>query len=137
MLENEVNKLQNKDLSSSNIHFKNHQMVYDYVEKLPTIQKIFIVQTLLKEMISIKDRFEDNKEKMKEKIEDNCYKYFKNILSIKEIFDYCESKKPEVSLNYILFKNTDQILYSFEEARKDFIEKFFLDLRNNYNFMLK
>ena len=137
MLEKEVNKLQNKDLSSSNIHFKNHQMVYDYVEKLPTIQKIFIVQTLLKEMISIKDRFEDNKEKMKEKIEDNCYKYFKNILSIKEIFDYCESKKPEVSLNYILFKNTDQILYSFEEARKDFIEKFFLDLRNNYNFMLK
>ena len=130
-------KSQNKDLSSLNIHIKNQQMSHDNIEKLPTIQKIFIVQALLKEMISIKDRFEDNKEKMKEKIEDNCYKYFKNTILIKEIFDYCQSKKPEFSLNYILIKNTEQTLYLFEEANKNFIEKFFLDLRNDNDFMLK
>ena len=68
-----------KDLSL-NCNLKNEKELYDYIEKLPTIQKLFIVQNLLKEMMSIKDRFKENKEKMKEKIESNCYKYFRDTI---------------------------------------------------------
>lgn len=146
MLEKEILKLpdfqrmykeNSKKDSSLNCNLKNEKELYNYIEKLPTIQKLFIVQNLLKEMISIKDRFKENKEKMKEKIESNCYKYFKSTITIKEIFDYCASESPEISLKHILLKNSEQTLYTFEEEKKDFIEMFFLELRNNNSLMLK
>ena len=125
-----------KDLSL-NCNLKNEKELYDYIEKLPTIQKLFIVQNLLKEMMSIKDRFKENKEKMKEKIESNCYKYFRDTIKIKEIFDYCASENPEITLKHILLKNSEQTLYTFEEEKEDFIEMFFFELRNNNSLMLK
>ena len=141
MLEKEILKLPefNKNENSiSQCNFENEEELYGYIEKLPTIQKIFIVQNLLKEMISINDRFVDNKQKMKEKIDLNCFKYFKNSILIKEINDYCESKDPEVPINYMLIKNANEILYSFEEKDKDinFIEDFFFELRNDNSLML-
>ena len=42
------------------------------IEKLPTYTKISILQGLLKEMTSIKERFEDNKNDMLNKIKINC-----------------------------------------------------------------
>ena len=90
MLEKEILKLpefkkrfeeKNKN-ELTNHFFKKEEEMYEFIEKLPTIQKIFIVQNLLKEMISIKNRFEDNKEKMKEKIDSNSFKYFKNLILI-------------------------------------------------------
>ena len=144
MLEKEILKLpefkkrfeeKNKN-ELTNHFFKKEEEMYEFIANLPTIQKIFIVQNLLKEMISIKNRFEDNKEKMKEKIDSNSFKYFKNLILIKEKYDYCESDNPEVPLNYTLLKNTNEILSSYEEGNKVFIENFFFELRNNNSLML-
>ena len=133
------NSSNKNDFKISNDIFNNEEALYWNIEKLPTITKIFIVQNLLKEMISIKNRFVENKEKMKEKIDSNCFNYFKNAILIKEITDYCDSKNPEIPINYILLKNANEILYSFEEKDKDinFIEDFFFELRNDNALMLK
>ena len=146
MLEKEILKLpefqkkinQNNKKEVKKYRFKNEDQLYLYIENLPTIQKIFVVQNLLKEMMSIKDRFQENKEKMKEKIDSNSFKYFKDFILIKEKYDYIESNNPEFPLNYILLKNTNEILCSFEEEKnKVFIENFFFELRNNNNLVLK
>ena len=110
-----------------------------FLNKLPTIQKMFIVQNLLKELISIKNPFLDTKNKMIEKIENNCHKYFKNTIQIKQIYDYCDSKKPETTINYNLLqgKESENVLHDFEEGNKNFIENFFLELRNNNLLMMK
>ena len=147
MLEKEILKLpefkkkadennKNNDIEMSNSIFKNEEEMYEYIYKLPTIQKIFIVQNLLKEMISIKFRFVENKEKMKEKIDLNSFKYFKNKVLIKEIYDYCQLDNPENPIKYNLLKNANEILTNYEEVRKDFIENFFFDLRNNNTLMI-
>ena len=132
---NEKNKKNNLEISNS--FFKNEEEMYKYIEGLPTIQKIFIVQNLLKEMKSIKFRFEENKDKMKEKIDLNSFKYFKNKILIKEIYDYCQEDNVEDPIKYTLLKNANEILTNYEEVRKDFIEKFFFDLRNNNALMIK
>ena len=141
MLEKEISKLPEflKNPSKiSNYNFKKVENLYNYVRKLPTIQKIFIVQNLLKEMKSIKERFNDNKQKMIDKIDSNSFKYFKNAILIKQIYDYSCSKNPEVFLNYTLTKNKIEDLYKFEEEKnKNFIENFFFELRNNNSLMLK
>ena len=72
------------------------------IEKLPTYSKISILQGLLKEMISIKERFDDNKNKMLQKIKKNCFLYYKNKIGMKEIYDYCKSNSPEQHYNYVL-----------------------------------
>ena len=104
------------------------------LESFPTFKKIVILQNLLKEMHSIKERFKDNIEKMKEEIYSKCYYYFNNKVYMKEIFDYCISRKPEEHRDYQLvsdikeYLNHDvyQILYNF----------FFL-IRNNNDLILK
>ena len=76
------------------------------IEKYPTYKKICLLQGLLKEMKSIKERFEDNKKDMLEKISQNCYNYYKIKIGMKEIYDYCKSINPEIHINYILLENT-------------------------------
>ena len=68
---------------------------------------MFIVQNLLTELISIKNPFLETKNKMIEKIENNCYKYYKYTIQIKQIYDYCALKKPENSINYVLLKGKE------------------------------
>ena len=136
-LQKKIAEIKKTNLKESNKVFKTEEELYEYVEKLPTIQKIFIVQNLLKEMMSIKDRFEENKEKMIEKIDSNSFKYFKNLILIKEKYGYILSDNPEVSLNYTLLKNANDILCSFEEDNKVFIENFFFELRNNNSLILE
>ena len=80
------------------------------IEKLPTYKKIYILQGLLKEMKSIKERFEDNKQHMLDKISKNCYNYYKSKIGIKEIYDYCRSNSPEIHTNYILLENSKEKL---------------------------
>jgi hypothetical protein len=65
------------------------------LESLPTFKKIVLLQNLLKEMRSIKDRFIVNKNNLIEKIYFSCYNYFNDKIYMKEIFDYCISRKPE------------------------------------------
>ena len=72
-----------------------------------TFNKLLIAQNLLKEMYSLKERFEENKNKMIGEIEKNCFKYFKNKLHAKEIYDYFESNNLEEHIDYKLINNND------------------------------
>jgi disulfide oxidoreductase YuzD len=75
MLKNHILKL----TELTNKQEVDEEDIYSFLKKLPTIQKMFIVQNLLTELISIKNPFLETKNKMIEKIENNCYRYY-NIL---------------------------------------------------------
>jgi len=104
----------------------------EIIEKLPTYKKICILQGLLKEMKSTKERFEDNKKELLEKLSNNCYNFYKSKLGMKEIYDYCNSSDPEIKLNYILYKNSKE---KFSNNYDIFYYILFL-LRNNNEIML-
>ena len=139
MLKNEIMKLTELKEYPEKESLNNEKDINNFIEKLPTIQKIFIVQNLLKELISIKNIFLDNKKNMIKKIDTNCYKYYKNIIQIKQIFDYCESKESEKTINYILLKDSqaEDDLHGYEEDSKNFITNIFFELRNDNTLMLK
>ena len=105
----------------------------EIISKLPTYKKICILQGLLKEMKSIKERFEDNKEDMLERIKKNCYNYYNSKIGMKEIYDYCESENPEVHINYILIENSEEILASNYQILYDIL----FILRDNNDIMIK
>ena len=108
---------------------------YSKFELLPTFNKISIVQALLKEMLSIKERFEENKNKMIEKIEFYCYKYYKNLLLSKEIYDNCKlAIDPSDRVIYILNKNPSK---SIDKKLYPVIYKCLFYLRNNNKYILK
>ena len=103
------------------------------LDKISTFNKIIKLQNLCKEMISAKERFSINKIHMTEKINKNCFTYYKNKVCMKEIYDFCKTRKPEEHIDYILI----------EEPEKFFIDKynniynFLFMLRNNNKLMLK
>ena len=103
------------------------------LNSLSTIQKILILQNLLKEMTSIKERFIDNKNKMLQKLDSNCYTYFKNKIYMKEIFDYCMSHKPEEHKDYQLIEEPKNYLKGMYQPLYDF----FFHMRNENALMLK
>ena len=102
------------------------------IEQLPTFTKISILQGLLKEMSSIKERFEDNKNDMLEKIKKNCYCYYKNKIGMKEVYDYCKTNAPEQHFNYVLVEETKDKL---KDKYKIISEILFL-LRNNNDIIM-
>ena len=139
MLEKEILKIpefQKNPSKLSQYNFKKEETLHNYIKRLPTIQKICIVQNLLKEMISIKDRFDDNKQEMIDKMDSNSFKYFKNSILIKQIYDYCESSSLDIPLDYSLSKDKIEELYKFEEENKNFVTDFFFELRNDNSLML-
>ena len=103
------------------------------LKSLSTIQKILVLQGLLKEMESEKKRFIDNKNKMIEKLDSNCYKYFQNLIYMKEIFDYCNAQKPEAYIKYEIIQNPKNYLNDVYQALYDFC---FL-IRKDNSLMLK
>ena len=109
-----------------------------YIEKknssLTTFEKIVLLQNLLKEMVSIKDRFEENKDKMIEKLYLNCYSYFNYKVYMKEIFDYCISRKPEEHRDYQLISNIHD--YLDIDIYKSLYNFYFL-IRNDNNIIIQ
>ena len=103
-------------------------------ESLTTFEKIIELQNLLKEMNSIKERFEYNKDKMNEKLYLNCYNYFNDKVYMKEIFDYCISRKPEEHKNYKLISNIQDYL---DNNIYNSLYDFFFLIRNNYNLLIQ
>ena len=103
------------------------------IEKLPTFSKISILQGLLKEMISIKERFEKNEIDMIAKINKICLKYFTNKIGMKEIYDYCESNYPEKHYDYILIEDPKEKL----GENYDIIYQVMFLLKNNNDLMLR
>ena len=102
-----------------------------YIDSLPTFNKLCLAQSLLKEMYSLKERFEDNKNKMIGQLEQNCFKYYKNKLNSKEIYDYFESKDLEYRNNYKLINNTKAI-----NKYKNIYDLLFL-IRNNNSLIIE
>ena len=97
-------------LENQSDKFGNKGDLMKIIEKLPTFKKISLLQGLLKEMKSIKERFEDNKNDMLTKISKNCYNYYRSKIGMKKIYDYCKSENPEINLDYILLENTQELL---------------------------
>jgi len=109
------------------------QQELEKIEKLSTFNKIIKLQNFCKEMISTKERFSKNKTEMICKINKNCFNYYKNKIKMKEIYDYCQSKKPEEHIDYILIENPEIYL----DTKYDNIYNFLFMLRNNNKMMLK
>ena len=108
-----------------------NQAAMEYIESLPTFNKLCLAQSLLKEMYSLKERFEENKSKMIGELEQNCYKYYKNKLYSKEIYDYFESNNLETRNNYKLVNNS-KIFNKYKN-----IYDFLFFLRNNNSIILE
>ena len=102
------------------------------IDKLSTYAKICILQGLLKEMKSIRERFIDNQRGMLEVLEKNCFNYYKSKVGIKEVFYYCESNRPEEHIDYVLIENCKEY---FKEKYEDIFNFIFL-LRNSNEIML-
>ena len=109
------------------------QQELERIEKLSTFNKIIKLQNFCKEMISTKERFGKNKTEMISKINKNCFNYYKNKIKMKEIYDYCQSKKPEEHIDYVLIENPELYL----DNKYDNIYNFLFMLRNNNKMMLK
>lgn len=108
---------------------------YKKMESLPIFNKISLVQAILKEMLSIKERFEENKNKMLEKIQFYCFKYYKRLILSKEIYDNCNFKNDlSDHKTYILNSNASK---SIDKNIYKTIYKFLFFLRNNNKYMLK
>ena len=103
------------------------------LKKYSTIQKILLLQRLLKEMTSIKQRFKGNKNKMLQKLDKNCINYYKKKIYMKEIFDFCTSTRPEERIEYILIEDAKNCFNESYQALYDF---YFL-IRKDYSLMLK
>ena len=111
---------------------KNQELILE-LEKKSTFNKIVELQILCKEMISAKERFEKNKNQIIEKINKNCHNYYKSKICMKEIYDFCQAKKPEEHIDYILVDEPEIYL----EDKYDNIYNFLFMLRNNNKLMLK
>ena len=132
-------EISDKRIINNFVSEKSKEKVEEIIEKkklfsYTTFEKIVILQNLLKEMTSIKERFEGNKDKMIEKIYFNCYNYYNDKVYMKEIFDYCLARKPEEHRDYQLISSiTDYLDNNMYKSLYDF---FFL-IRNNNNLMLE
>ena len=109
------------------------QQELERIEKLSTFNKIIKLQNFCKEMISTKERFGKNKTEMISKINKNCYNFYKHKIKMKEIYDFCQSKKPEEHIDYILLEKPELYL----DIKYDNVYNFLFMLRNNNKMMLK
>ena len=127
------NIIKNHQKNFSKHHEKSNFNYIEFIDKLPTYEKICILQSLLKEMDSIKERFETNKIDMLERITHNCRDYFKSQIGMKSIFDYCKSDNPEKYYNYVLVDNNEEIL---GKDNYEIIYNVIFLIRNNNDLLL-
>ena len=99
-----------------------------------TIQKVLILQRLLKEWTAKKKMFIDNKEKMISKIDKKCFQYFEGRIKVKKAFDYILNDDIKITnRNYILKKEKINIKEDLEKS----IYNFYFLLQNDNSLMLK
>ena len=113
------------------VKFKNP---IEYIEKLSTYEKVQILQRLLKEMKSIKERFEENINVMLDRLKNNCKDYYKSQIGMKAIYDYCKSNNPEKYYNYVLVEKNEE---RFGQKKYDIINKIIFLIRNNNDLLLE
>ena len=100
-----------------------------------TFQKIIKLQEDLKIISSIKKQFEGNRRKMIDKIFQGCYNYYKNIINMKKIFDYCSHNEPEKIYEYNLL--TEKQAKDALGNNYNYLFQFFFFLRSDNNLMIK
>ena len=102
-----LNKIEKKGttfnpvLARSLIKEKEHQE-FEKIEKMSTFEKVVKLQNILKEIASMKIRFEANKDQILSKIKINTFKFYENKINMKEIYDYCQSDNLEDFIKYEL-----------------------------------
>ena len=110
---------------------------------ISTFEKICKLQSLLKEVASMKERFVNNKEKMIIQIEKNCFNFFKSKIAIKEIYDYISSKK---YINYTLSEDIQNdlassyelispLIFSFRNSNKKILQLIEKCPKENYDYL--
>ena len=117
-----------------NIKYENLTNKYNDIDILPTFNKICLAQNLLKEMNSLKERFEENKNKLINEINQNCFKYYKKAITSKEIYDYFNSNNLEERIEYKLINTPEDIL---NKDLYNSIYNFLFLIRNNFTFLNK
>ncbi len=121
-------------------HFLDHQStqldengdIIKIIEKLPTYKKVCLLQGLLKEIKSIRTRFEDNKKFILGKIKKNCYNYYKSKIGMKDVYDYSLSNNHEKHKNYIVLENSKEKL----STNYDILYNILFFLRDNNEIMI-
>ena len=126
--------MNSKRKSVLKIKYENISNNYKDIDILPTFNKICLAQNLLKEMNSLKERFDVNKNKMINEIGQNCFKYYKKKVTSKEIFDYFNSNDLEEHYDYKLVNNPEKTL---NKELYDSINNFIFVLRNSYPLVMK
>ena len=119
-----------------NVKEKEHQEL-EKIEKLSTFDKILKLQKLLKETTSMKARFQKNKDKILNNINNNTFKYYENKINMKEIYDYCQSDNLEEHIKYNLAADSKSYFELKKKGLYDDIYNFFFLIRNNNKLMIK
>ena len=105
------------------------------LKSMSTIQKVLILQNLLKEFTSKRQIFFNEKENLLSKIDNKCYQYFKGRINVKKAFDYILKNDLTIkNRNYILRK--DNFENSNDTLNKSLYNFYFL-LQNDFPLMLK
>ena len=137
-----LSKIEKKGTISNSILKRNlmkekEQQEFEKIEKLSTFDKILKLQHLLKEITSMKMRFEINKDQILDNINKNTFKYYQSKINMKEIYDYCQSNNLEEYIKYNLISEPAQYLEDIgKDLYKDIYNFLFL-LRNNNKLMIK
>ena len=137
-----LNKMSKKGTTTNAVVKKNltkekEQQELEKIEKLSTFEKVLKLQNLLKEISSMKIRFEKNKNQILENINKNTFNYYESKIKMKRIYDYCQSNNLEDYISYELIP--DPLSYLEEKGRdlyKDIYNYLFL-IRNNNKIMIK
>ena len=137
-----LNKMSKKGTTTNAVVKKNltkekEQQELEKIEKLSTFEKVLKLQNLLKEISSMKIRFEKNKNQILENINKNTFNYYERKIKMKRIYDYCQSNNLEDYISYELIP--DPLSYLEEKGRdlyKDIYNYLFL-IRNNNKIMIK
>ena len=117
-----------------NIKYDNLKNKYNDIDILPTFNKICLAQNLLKEMNSLKERFDENKNKILNEIEKNCFSYYKKKIESKNIYDYFDSNNLEKYFEYKLNTNVEKII---NKDLFNIINNFLFLIRNNFPLLIK
>ena len=119
--------------SSKKISYTSKHNELTKINSLNTFNKIILLQNLLNNLTSVKNRFEGIYQKTINKIQTQSFNYFKYKIYMKEIFDYCLNNNPEQQVDYELIKEPEKYIDKF--LYKSIYDFLFL-IRNNNNILL-
>ena len=105
------------------------------LKSLSTIQKVLILQNLLKEFTSKKTIFITEKENLLSKIDNECYKYFKGRINVKKALDYILNDE-SITDNRKYILREDKYEKTNDALNKSLYNFYFL-LQNDFSLMLK